>query len=63
MVAGFQAPRMNDQRASLPSFPGLNSQEVIGQLLGSEEQKPVPDDSFFEQIMRCQVNYLLNIWN
>ncbi|CAG5132126.1 unnamed protein product, partial [Candidula unifasciata] len=56
MVAGFQASRMNDQRASLPSFPGLTSQEVIGQLLSSsnEEKLIFPDDNFFEMLMRCQ---------
>lgn len=60
MVAGFQSSRMNDQRASLPSFPGLNSQAVIGQLLSNagEERKKVPDDSFFEMLMRCQATRL-----
>uniref|UniRef100_A0A0B7A996 G-protein-signaling modulator 2 n=1 Tax=Arion vulgaris TaxID=1028688 RepID=A0A0B7A996_9EUPU len=60
MVAGFQASRMNDQRASLPSFPGLTSQEVIGQLLIStnEEKLKFPDDNFFEMLMRCQATRL-----
>ncbi|BFZ20040.1 hypothetical protein BsWGS_23079 [Bradybaena similaris] len=58
MVAGFQASRMNDQRASLPSFPGLTSQEVIGQLLNSEEKLLFPDDNFFEMLMRCQATRL-----
>ena len=52
MVAGFQSSRMNDQRASLPTFPGLNSTEVIGQLV---ETNKGPDDNFFEMLMRCQV--------
>ncbi|XP_055897002.1 G-protein-signaling modulator 2-like isoform X1 [Biomphalaria glabrata] len=60
MVAGFQASRMNDQRASLPTFPGLTSQDVIGQLLNNsgEDNKKVPDDSFFEMLMRCQATRL-----
>ena len=52
MVAGLQGSRMNDQRASLP-FPGLTSQ-AMGQLLGEETK--VPDDSFFDMVMRCQVS-------
>jgi G-protein signaling modulator 2 len=53
MVAGIQGSRMNDQRASLPTFPGLhNSQEIIGQILNN---KPDPlDDGFFDMIFRCQ---------
>ncbi|KAH9490215.1 hypothetical protein Btru_049446 [Bulinus truncatus] len=60
MVAGFQASRMNDQRASLPTFPGLTSQTVIGQLLNSsgDDNKKMPDDSFFEMLMRCQATRL-----
>ncbi|CAL1536386.1 unnamed protein product, partial [Lymnaea stagnalis] len=56
MVAGFQASRMNDQRASLPTFPGLTSQAVIGQLLSNtaDDSRKMPDDSFFEMLMRCQ---------
>ena len=46
---------MNDQRASLPQFPGLNSQAVINQYLRSRMDEDVPDDNFFEMLMRCQV--------
>ncbi|XP_052221182.1 G-protein-signaling modulator 2-like [Dreissena polymorpha] len=45
---------MNDQRASLPQFPGLNSQAVINQYLRERNVNDVPDDSFFEMLMRCQ---------
>lgn len=62
MVAGFQGSRMNDQRASLPSFPGLNSGDVINQLLTSGQDSQVPDDSFFEMLMRCQVNMILLVY-
>jgi hypothetical protein len=55
MVAGFQVSRMNDQRANLPTFPGLNSGEVINQLLATSAETEVPDDCFFETLMRCQV--------
>ncbi|KAH3793577.1 hypothetical protein DPMN_147091 [Dreissena polymorpha] len=55
MVAGIQGSRMNDQRASLPQFPGLNSQAVINQYLRERNVNDVPDDSFFEMLMRCQV--------
>ncbi|XP_070177031.1 G-protein-signaling modulator 2-like isoform X2 [Littorina saxatilis] len=58
MVAGFQVSRMNDQRASLPTFPGLNSGDVINQLLTNSADKEVPDDSFFEMLMRCQASRL-----
>ncbi|XP_013420307.1 G-protein-signaling modulator 2 isoform X2 [Lingula anatina] len=55
MVAGIQGSRMNDQRAHLPQFPGLNnSQAVIGQLLHNSPDTAVPDDNFFEMLMRCQ---------
>ncbi|KAK7488079.1 hypothetical protein BaRGS_00020670 [Batillaria attramentaria] len=58
MVAGFQVSRMNDQRASLPAFPGLNSGAVINQLLTRGQDRQVPDDSFFEMLMRCQASRL-----
>lgn len=58
MVAGVQGSRMNDQRASLPTFPGLNSGAVINQLLTNRQDNQVPDDSFFEMLMRCQATRL-----
>lgn len=54
MVAGIQSSRMNDQRAELPRYPGLNSQEVITQYLHNQPTEE-PDDAFFEMLMRCQV--------
>ncbi|WAR30581.1 GPSM2-like protein, partial [Mya arenaria] len=54
MVAGIQGSRMNDQRATLPQFPGLNSQTVINQYLRQRNVQDVPDDNFFEMLMRCQ---------
>lgn len=57
MIAGIQGSRMNDQRATLPQFPGLNSQAVINQYLRSRIDQDVPDDSFFEMLMRCQVYF------
>ncbi|XP_071097777.1 G-protein-signaling modulator 2-like isoform X1 [Haliotis cracherodii] len=58
MVAGIQGSRMNDQRAECPSFPGLSSQAVIGQLLQQKSDDTVPDDNFFEMLMRCQASRL-----
>ena len=55
MVAGIQSSRMNDQRADLPRYPGLNSQEVIDQYLHNQPSD-APDDKFFEMLMRCQVS-------
>lgn len=60
MIAGFQANRLNDQRATLPNLPGLQKNEaVIGQLLASSNQQAGQgaglDDSFLEMLMRCQV--------
>ena len=57
MVAGIQGSRMDDQRADL-KFPGLNSQEVIDQILQQKDEN-VPDDNFFEMLMRCQVVFNL----
>lgn len=54
MVAGIQSSRMNDQRAELPRYPGLNSQEVITQYLHNQPTEE-PDDAFFEMLMHCQV--------
>ncbi|KAH3793596.1 hypothetical protein DPMN_147110 [Dreissena polymorpha] len=54
MVACIQGSRMNDQRASLPQFPGLNSKAVINQYIRERNVNDVPDDSFFEMLMRCQ---------
>jgi len=61
MVAGIQGSRMNDQRASLPQFPGLNSQAVINQYLRQRNVQDVPDDNFFEMLMRSQVCELYSL--
>ena len=56
MIAGIQGSRMNDQRAELRVFPGLNnSREVIGQYVGHRYDDNALDDKFFEMLMRCQV--------
>ena len=80
MVAGMQSNRMNDQRATLPDFPGLHNSQAIRDLLARQKQQEqqrqqqlqqqqqqqqqqqlntqqaMPDDSFFEMLMRCQVS-------
>ena len=57
IVAGVQGSRINDQRAN---FPGLrNRREVMSQLLSDRsagQGDGVPDDNFFDQLMRCQVS-------
>ncbi|XP_006813223.1 G-protein-signaling modulator 2-like [Saccoglossus kowalevskii] len=50
-IASFQSSRINEQRASLPKLPGLRT-NMLEQLVTSESQ--VPDDNFFEMLMRCQ---------
>jgi len=54
MVAGIQGARMNDQRATLGPFPGLNnSHDVIGQFATNRREDSL-DDQFFEMLIRCQ---------
>lgn len=59
MVAGIQGSRMNDQRAVLPDFPGLNnSKAVIGQFINNRSREDTQlDDAFYEMLMRCQVRH------
>ncbi|XP_067940702.1 G-protein-signaling modulator 2-like [Watersipora subatra] len=54
IVAGVQGSRINDQRAN---FPGLrNRRDVMSHLLSEQagQGDGVPDDNFFDQLMRCQ---------
>ncbi|XP_050700442.1 G-protein-signaling modulator 2-like isoform X3 [Eriocheir sinensis] len=55
-IAGMQSRRMDEQRASLPQLPGLNNQQVILQRLSvaGSDTTPLPDDNFFDMLMRCQ---------
>lgn len=57
-IAGMQSRRMDEQRASLPQLPGLNNQQVILQRLSvaASDTTPLPDDNFFDMLMRCQVS-------
>ncbi|XP_071802231.1 G-protein-signaling modulator 2-like [Asterias amurensis] len=54
-IASFQRSRLNEQRSSICNLPGLktNNEEVLGQLLHKGGQG-VPDDDFFDMLMRCQ---------
>lgn len=56
-IAGMQSRRMDEQRASLPQLPGLNNQHAILQRLSvaASDSTPLPDDNFFDMLMRCQV--------
>jgi len=57
IVAGVQGSRINDQRANFPGLRG-NQRNVMSQLLSegtAGRGGDVPDDNFFDQLMRCQV--------
>ncbi|XP_076050082.1 G-protein-signaling modulator 2-like [Oratosquilla oratoria] len=54
LIAGMQSRRMDEQRASLPQLPGLNNQEAVLQRLSLADSTSLPDDSFFDMLMRCQ---------
>lgn len=62
-IAGMQSRRMDEQRASLPQLPGLNNQHAILQRLSvaASDSTPLPDDNFFDMLMRCQVRETLSI--
>ena len=76
LIAGMQSRRMDEQRASLPRLPGLNSTnpDILRRLSsqgtnvgtgansgssstideGANSASTLPDDNFFEMLMRCQ---------
>jgi G-protein signaling modulator 2 len=67
LIAGMQSRRMDEQRASLPRLPGLNSAnpDILRRLSSHTEPcgddpsasgaaSALPDDNFFEMLMRCQ---------
>lgn len=60
LIAGMQSKRLDEQRASLPRLPGLNNNNNNNhpppRLLRrfSTDSTNVPDDSFFDMLMRCQ---------
>nr|CAG4640828.1 EOG090X05CB [Eulimnadia texana] len=64
LIEGMQSRRMNEQRASLPRLPGLNCNahpDILRRLSGNAadgaQELPggaLPDDNFFEMLMRCQ---------
>lgn len=60
LIAGMQSRRMDEQRASLPRLPGLNNAhpDILRRLSSntesSEDAATLPDENFFEMLMRCQ---------
>nr|CAG4647869.1 EOG090X05CB [Moina brachiata] len=59
LIAGMQSRRMDEQRASLPRLPGLNNTDpdILRRLSSepsAEEAAALPDENFFEMLMRCQ---------
>ena len=65
LIAGMQSRRMDEQRASLPRLPGLNNAhpDILRRLSSNtnessgEDAATLPDENFFEMLMRCQVRY------
>lgn len=52
MIAGMQSKRMDEQRVSLPHLPGLQTNSL--QRLADSNRNNIPDDSFLDQLVRCQ---------
>lgn len=56
LIIGMQSRRMDEQRASLPTLPGLTNQKVLSNFpKPSKDDTSLPDDNFFDMLMRCQV--------
>ncbi|KAG1666927.1 G-protein-signaling modulator 2 [Nymphon striatum] len=64
LIAGMQSKRMDEQRASLPGLPGLNNNPPAPtpppmlQRLSEESVAELPDENFFDMLMRCQSSRL-----
>lgn len=63
MIADLQSERMDEQRAQLPTLPGLiaspqNQQQrrnlMTSQAQAANRREPAPDDTFLDMLMRCQ---------
>lgn len=66
MIAGVQGHRLNEQRAPVNFLPGLLTKspgntgdkppEILQRLsvAASKDPQSLPDDSFFEMLMKCQ---------
>lgn len=58
VIAGVQGQRMNEQRAAMNFLPGLTKSkqpEILQRLsVATKDNQSVPDDSFFEMLMKCQ---------
>ncbi|KAI4471972.1 Tetratricopeptide-like [Holotrichia oblita] len=52
MIAGMQSKRMDEQRVALPHLPGLQPNSL--QRLKETSRNTIPDDSFLDQLVRCQ---------
>lgn len=60
LLASSQSRRLDEQRASVDSLPGLrldqcHSQDVLSKLMVSADNKE-PDEDFFDMLIKCQVN-------
>ncbi|XP_055325379.1 G-protein-signaling modulator 2 isoform X3 [Sitodiplosis mosellana] len=68
MIADLQSERMDEQRAQLPTLPGLvpspqnqntrrnllNNQQATQRNTSGSASEPAPDDAFLDMLMRCQ---------
>lgn len=58
LLASSQSRRLDEQRASVDSLPGLrldqrHSQDVLSKLMASADNKE-PEEDFFEMLIKCQ---------
>uniref|UniRef100_A0A8C1V3Y1 G protein signaling modulator 2, like n=1 Tax=Cyprinus carpio TaxID=7962 RepID=A0A8C1V3Y1_CYPCA len=58
LLANSQSRRLDEQRASVDSLPGLrldqrHSQDVLSKLIASADNKE-PDEDFFDMLIKCQ---------
>ncbi|KTF87007.1 hypothetical protein cypCar_00041942 [Cyprinus carpio] len=58
LLANSQSRRLEEQRASVDSLPGLrldqrHSQDVLSKLIASADNKE-PDEDFFDMLIKCQ---------
>ena len=60
-IAKLQGNRLNEQRSSIRSLPGLrtNNDEVLDLLVKSPGPDSGDNEDFFDMLMKCQVRFEL----
>lgn len=62
LIASSQSRRLDDQRASVGSLPGLRvTHSNLGRLRGDGDPQE-PGDDFFNMLVKCQVGLRLGAW-